>query len=159
MILIWAATSENRSSGIPTRSDTNQAVQPLKIARDLKFWIQKVEGLYYPCSENRGADQLRGYREADLHLCFRICKNLVFSCRGSKPIISAITGLNFCTSKKLSCEYSVLTIFELFAVPSLPKIINCAAGFQTPLTFQGQGGLDSCCTIIDFLKTGNQLII
>ena len=26
------------------------------------------------CSENKGADQLRGHREADLHLCFRICK-------------------------------------------------------------------------------------
>ena len=31
------------------------------------------------CSENKGADQLRGYREADLRLCFRICKSLVFS--------------------------------------------------------------------------------
>ena len=28
------------------------------MARGLKFRIQKVEGLYYPCSENRGADQL-----------------------------------------------------------------------------------------------------
>ena len=35
------------------------------------------------CSENEGADQLRGYREADLHLCFRICKNPVFSHRSS----------------------------------------------------------------------------
>ena len=25
-------------------------------------------------SKNKGADQLHGYREADLHLCFRICK-------------------------------------------------------------------------------------
>ena len=24
------------------------------------------------CSENKGADQLRGYRDADLRLCFRI---------------------------------------------------------------------------------------
>ena len=24
----------------------------------------------YPCSENKGADQLRGYREADLRLLF-----------------------------------------------------------------------------------------
>ena len=31
------------------------------------------------CSENKGADQLRGYHEADLRLCFRICKTLVFS--------------------------------------------------------------------------------
>ena len=35
--------------------------------------------MYYPCSENKGADQLRGYREADLRLCFRIGKNPVFS--------------------------------------------------------------------------------
>ena len=53
-----------------TRSDTNQSVQPMKMARGLKFWIKKVQGLYYPCSENKGADQLRGYREADLRLCF-----------------------------------------------------------------------------------------
>ena len=36
-----------------------------------------MEGLYYLCSENTGADQLRGYHEADLRLCFRICKTLV----------------------------------------------------------------------------------
>ena len=30
-------------------------------------------------SKNKGADQLRGYREADLRLCFRICKKPVFS--------------------------------------------------------------------------------
>ena len=53
-------------------SDTNQAVLSLNMARGLKFRIQKVEGLYYPCSENKGADQLRGYREDDLRLCFRI---------------------------------------------------------------------------------------
>ena len=75
--------SENRSSGIPTRSDTNRAGQSLKMARDLKFRILEVEGLYYRCSENKDADQLRGYREADLRLCFRICKNPVFSRRGS----------------------------------------------------------------------------
>ena len=37
----------------------------------------------YMCSENKGADQLRGYREADLRLCFRICKKPVFSRQGS----------------------------------------------------------------------------
>ena len=31
------------------------------------------EGLLYTGSENKGADQLRGNREADLRLCFRIC--------------------------------------------------------------------------------------
>ena len=37
----------------------------------------------YPCSENKGADQLRGHREADLRLCFRLCRLLVFPCGGS----------------------------------------------------------------------------
>ena len=39
--------------------------------------------MFYPCSENKDADQLRGYREADLRLCFRPCKLLVFSRTGS----------------------------------------------------------------------------
>ena len=39
--------------------------------------------MHYPSSENKGADQLRGHREADLRLCFCICKNPVFSSRGS----------------------------------------------------------------------------
>ena len=34
--------------------------------------------LYYPPSENKDADQVRGYREADLRLCFRICRLLFF---------------------------------------------------------------------------------
>ena len=41
-------------------SDTNQAVQPQKMARGLKFWIKEVEGLYNLCSENKGANQLCG---------------------------------------------------------------------------------------------------
>ena len=57
----------------------NQAVQPHKMARGLKYCIYEEEGLHYPSSENKGADQLRGYREADLRLCFRICKKPVFS--------------------------------------------------------------------------------
>ena len=39
--------------------------------------------MYYPCSENKDADQLCGYREADLRLCFPPCKLLVFSRTGS----------------------------------------------------------------------------
>ena len=63
---------------ILTRFDTNQAVQPQEIARGLKFCIYEEEELYYPCSENKGADQLRGYGEADLRLCFRIRQNVGF---------------------------------------------------------------------------------
>ena len=63
----------------PTWSDTNQAVQLQKMARCLKFRIKEVEGLNYPCSDNKGADQLRGYREADLRLRFRIYAKCWFS--------------------------------------------------------------------------------
>ena len=42
-----------------------------------------MEELYYPSSENKGADQLRGYREADLRLCFRLCRLFVFPWDGS----------------------------------------------------------------------------
>ena len=50
----------------PNRSDTNQAVQSQKQARSLKFRIKEEEERYYLCSENKGADQLCGYHEADL---------------------------------------------------------------------------------------------
>ena len=63
--------------------DTNRAVKAQKMTICLNFCIYEVEELYYLCSENIGADQLRGYREADLRLCFRICKKPIFSRRGS----------------------------------------------------------------------------
>ena len=49
----------------PNRSSTKQAEQSQKQAKSLKFWSKVEEELYYPSSENKGADQLRGYREAD----------------------------------------------------------------------------------------------
>ena len=52
-----------------------------------------MEGLYYPCSENKDADQLRGYREADLRLCFCIFKKPVFSRRGSYSENYLLEGL------------------------------------------------------------------
>ena len=39
------------------RSDTNRPVQLQKQARSLKYWSQVEEELYYPSSENKGADQ------------------------------------------------------------------------------------------------------
>ena len=77
--MIGVASWENLFSGYPTRSDTKRAVQPQKMARGLKFPIKEVEGLYYACSENKGADQLHGNHVADLHLCFLICKKQVSS--------------------------------------------------------------------------------
>ena len=68
---------ENLSLGFPTRSDTNQAVQPQKIARGLKFCTSEVEGLYKLCSENKGADQLGSYCAADQHLVFAYAKSQI----------------------------------------------------------------------------------
>ena len=44
------------------------------------------------CRENKGADQLRGYREGDLRLCFRVYKKSVFSRRGSYFLTKALLG-------------------------------------------------------------------
>ena len=41
--------------------DTNQAVQPQKMLRGLRFWSKVEEGLYYLCRENKDADQLHSY--------------------------------------------------------------------------------------------------
>ena len=50
----------------------------------------------YLSSENKGADQLRGYREADLRLCFRLCRLLVFPWGGSfMMLISDVSFLYF----------------------------------------------------------------
>ena len=94
--------------------DTNQAVQPQKMARGLKFRIYEKEGLYYLCSENKGADQLRGYCEADLRLCFRICKNLVFSWRGSYYTIkfANIKGVDQQSDLHLGCPHMLKQVFS-----------------------------------------------
>ena len=60
----------------PTRSDTNLPVQSQKQARSLKFWVKVEEILYYLCSEQKGADQLRSDCEADLRLCFSPMQSL-----------------------------------------------------------------------------------
>ena len=67
----------------PTRSDINRPVQSQKRAKISKFRIEVEEELYYPSSENKGADQLRSYCEADLPLCFCLGRLLVFPCGGS----------------------------------------------------------------------------
>ena len=43
--------------------------------------------MYYLCSENKGADQLRSYCEADLRLCFRLCHTCDESERGIREIL------------------------------------------------------------------------
>ena len=50
------------------QADTNRAVMPQKMARGLKVRMQEEEGLFYLCSENKGADQLHSY-------CFAYAKS------------------------------------------------------------------------------------
>ena len=76
--------------GYLTRSDTNRAVQSLNMARGLKFPIQKVEGLYYPCSENNGPDQLRGSEKLFCAFVFAYT-NIRFS-HDTALIISGVTN-------------------------------------------------------------------
>ena len=95
--MIMQSTNKDQLSSVTRKpvfqvSDTNMAVQPRKMASGLKFrkmasglkfHIYKVEGLDYPCSKTKGADQLRGQlrcdHAADLRLCFCTCKKHVFS--------------------------------------------------------------------------------
>ena len=65
------------------------------------------EELYYPSRENKGADQLRGYREADLRLCFRLGRLLVFS-RGGSYIFSVSISFQ---SETMSAEVGDRFIF------------------------------------------------
>ena len=86
---ITSTQSDQSSLYKPCHEKTNVLVSDLlrhkpglqlqKISRGLKFQIYEVERLYYLFGKNKGADQLRGYHEADLRLCFHICKMLVFS--------------------------------------------------------------------------------
>ena len=61
--------------------------------------------MYKPCSEIKGADQLRSDCEADLHLSFCICKMLVFSGWGCKPAFGeSLPALCAGTTSDLPCE-------------------------------------------------------
>ena len=110
----------------PTRSNT-VTEQSLKQARGWEFWIKKVEELYYPYSENKGADQLCSNCEADLHLCFRLCKMLVFSWQGSYverlvALVLYVYGL-----QPRSCRDSILILATVFLgkppIVKLPVLI------------------------------------
>ena len=62
---------------MPRREKTNNLdfdqVQLLKMARGWKFWIWEVEGLYYPGSEIKGADQLRSGSYNNQFWIIKIC--------------------------------------------------------------------------------------
>ena len=61
---------KNLSLKFSTRSDTNWAVQPQKMARGMKLQIYLASRwiVVSVLRENKGTDQLCRYRAADLHL-------------------------------------------------------------------------------------------
>ena len=73
--------------------------------------------MYYPSSENKGADQLCGYREADLRHCFRPSSLLVFLCSGSNIMCDKLlcrSGLHFSFTDKNQFVFFFLFFFFLF---------------------------------------------
>ena len=71
--------------------------------------------MYYPCSENKNADQLRSYCEADQRLCFRLCKLLVFPWDGS--------FLDAYTTHYLSRDEPVYKVNDLRNTPFINIVI------------------------------------
>ena len=94
------------------------------MARGLKFRIKIQEGLYYPCSENKGADQLCGYREADQRLCLLHMQNVGF----------LMTRLIYCCNTE--CSASIPVFYFLHKVFVCTKLLikimtlNCSATYQ-----------------------------
>ena len=67
---------------VATRSDTNVAVQTQKMVRGLKFCIEVGEKLEYPCSEIKGADQLKlicafAFAHADCWFSHAVAHNFI----------------------------------------------------------------------------------
>ena len=99
-----------------------------------------MEGLYYPYSENKGADQLRGYREADLRLCFRICKKPVFSRRGSYVFTSARKDVHL---HMMICAFVYGSLDSIISRPLQASAVEQAGLCQTQLEILKSGFLVS----------------
>ena len=81
--------------GFLTRCDTNQPVKSQRQARDLKYLLEVEQELYYPYSENKGADQLCSYCEAVFASMFSHMQ------KSSCLIISSIN----CMDKENDCNF------------------------------------------------------
>ena len=129
-------TREKRSLGFLTKWGTKRPVQLKKQARGLKFWRQVEAKLNYPSCKNKGADQLCSYCTADLCLCFRIGKNLVFSwCSSNGNFrVTLLYAFTFCSHSniymlmiiwigniRITCPYNIY--------PLIPHFYNEKLGF------------------------------
>ena len=108
--------SVNLVSFEPSRGKTNNVVSEQvrhKPACTVTEKSLKLENLdlsrrgivLYPCSENIGADQLCSYCTADLRLCFRLCRLLVFSCGGSYIFTGVQTHADISWVSKIKLSY------------------------------------------------------
>ena len=93
--------------------------------------------MYYPCSENKDSDQLRGYREADLRLCFCLGRLFVFPC-GSSFTWKCDTSISFLsmTNHLVNKFVTIKTLHEIFFLPSViaQEPVRLASLMQHPLT-------------------------
>ena len=67
--------ARNRSSGFPSRSDTNRPVRTQKKVRIVKLRVEVEDTLYYSCGENSLADTAK----LICAFIFALDKNPVFS--------------------------------------------------------------------------------
>ena len=113
-----------------------------KRARSFKIYIQVEEELYYPCSVNKGADQLCSYCEAELRLCFRLCMLLIFLCSGS-----FLTSTIGCTLYKMFTNYEQQRFFTeiiFFSIdPSKRQTVNEPTYDQTNIIITSNSGIYS----------------
>ena len=95
--------------------------------------------MYYLSSENKVADQLRGYREADLRLFFRLCRLLVFPRGGS--FVNKVKGFvprnDNCVNKQLyintfSVGFSFTSLSSLFQLIRDGPISRLGKNRKTP---------------------------
>ena len=84
----------SRSSGFPTRSDTNRAEQLQKMARGLKFRIYEAEGLYYLCSEIKALISFAVTAKLICVFVFAYAKSRFFSRRGSYIVDSILIHIH-----------------------------------------------------------------
>ena len=73
------------SMRFPKRSDINRPVQAQKMNRGWKFRMHEEEKLYYPCSENKSADQRSCSARLVSHMQIVgfLMRRVIFSCEYS----------------------------------------------------------------------------
>ena len=115
----------------------------------MKFRIQVEEELYYPSSENKGADQLRSYCEADLRLCFRLGRLLVFPWGSSLDGSNMAMCIKFCNTRSEWCIFILFFEFVLFLENNELNVHAKCLLFIFELLARENFSSSKCCTVKD----------